>query len=401
MLAGAGPASFRTRSLRSFEVVLTTACNLSCSYCFENARTNSRLNWPTLRAALDLLLQSEKQEVSLTFYGGEPLLEFPLIERAICYVEAEKAPDKVLDFHIITNGLLLDRETVSFLARHKVETQISFDGTEAAQDLRAPGTFDRLDRLLVRLRETEIHFFNELCSVAITVSSHNVAHLAESFAYFLDRGVRTIAISPLVTHDPGWRPDLIEIAVEQIAAILQMSRLHHRRTGETPFVPFQTNNGDAPLENGRPAMCSAASPDELALGTDGRVHRCVMLVDSYQRIPDGPLTRRLEQLQLGDIRGPDLDRRLEAFPAAVAAAGIFADKRDKRSSYRKCDGCRYLHTCSICPVSICHIPGNEDPNRVADLPCALNLVVLAAREKFLGETRAEPGTGRASRSRRT
>ncbi len=383
------PAPSSTASLQSFEVVLTTACNLHCSYCFQTARRKSTLSWDNLRAALDLLLRSRQREVSLTFYGGEPLLELAQIKRAVRYIEVEKPPDKGIDLHLITNGLLLDRDMVGFLARHEVETQISFDGTEAAQNLRAPGTFDRLDRLLVRLRETEIHFFNELCSVAITVSSHNVAHLAESFAYFLDRGVRTIAISPLVTHDPGWRPDLIEIAVEQIAAILQMSRLHHRRTGETPFVAFQTNNGDAPLENGRPAMCSAASPDELALGTDGRVHRCVMLVDSYQRIPDGPLTRRLEQLQLGDIRGPDLDRRLEAFPAAVAAAGIFADKRDKRSSYRKCDGCRYLHTCSICPVSICHIPGNEDPNRVADLPCALNLVVLAAREKFFDETRAE------------
>jgi sulfatase maturation enzyme AslB (radical SAM superfamily) len=343
------------------------------------------MEWDTLRAALDLLMQSEQQEVSLTFYGGEPLLELPHIKKGVRYIEAKKPPGKDCKIHIITNGLLLNRTTVSFLARHEIGTQISFDGIEPAQELRAPGTFERLDSLLVRLRETEERFFNDLCSVAITVSSRNVGYLSDSFAYFLDRGLHTIAISPLVTHDQGWRPDLIGVLVEQIAAILLMSRYHRRRTGVTAFVPFQATTRDEPAASGGPAMCSAANPDELALGVDGRVHRCVMLIDSYQNIPAGPLTCGPEQLRLGDLGHPDLDRRLEAFPAAVKAAGIFTNKQDKHSSYRQCNGCRYLHQCSICPVSICHIPGNVDPKRVPDLPCALNLVVLAAREVFLGE----------------
>jgi sulfatase maturation enzyme AslB (radical SAM superfamily) len=362
-------------------VVLTTACNLSCAYCFQDVRSDRSMSWGVLRSALDLLLRSDHPKPELTFYGGEPLLELPLMVRAVEYIEAEGGGSVAVS--VITNGTLLDRGTRRFLARRKIATQISFDGIEPAQELRAPGTFGRLDRLLNDLHEAEGKNFSEHCSFAITLSSRNVAYLAQSFAYFLDRGARNVAISPLVTHDPGWQQDLIDTLVEQVAAVLQMSEQHYRHTGKVPFVPFQTNTRSAEKENGPPAMCGAEETDELAVDVDGRLFRCVMLVDSYQAFPKGAIQKNLERLQLGHFRDADLERRLEEYPEAVSAAGIFDNKQEKYSSYRKCGGCRFLNQCSICPVSICHIPGNTDTNRVPDLACAVNLVTLAARDRFL------------------
>lgn len=340
------------------------------------------MKWGTLRSALELVLRSEEREMSVNFYGGEPLLAFPLIKKAVEYMEAEKPAWKSTDLSITTNGVMLDGERVRFLARHGFETQISFDGIAEAQERRAKGTFDKLDHLLLELRESDERFFIESCSISITLSSENVSFLAKSFAYFLDRGVREVAVSPLVTHDPGWHPDLIDVLVEEVATVLSISLEHYGRTGEIPFVPFRTTNGDSPADTGPPAMCRVACTDELAIDVDGTISPCVMLIDSYQTFPDGVLSEGLERIRLGDLRAPDLDRRLDEHAAKVTAAGIFSNKRDKYSSYRKCDGCKYLHQCSICPVSICHVPGNSDPNRVPDLPCAVNLVLLAAQERF-------------------
>jgi radical SAM protein with 4Fe4S-binding SPASM domain len=133
-------------------------------------------------------------------------------------------------------------------------------------------------------------------------------------------------------------------------------------------------------------MCAAAGTAGLAVDVDGQVYGCVLFAESYQTIPDGMLRRCLEPMRLGDIRAQGLGTRLEAYPAAAAAAGIFTQKQDKRSSYRSCEGCRFLHACSVCPVSIGHIPGNSDPHRVPDLQCAFNLAVLTARERFLEAT---------------
>ena len=68
--------------------------------------------------------------------------------------------------------------------------QLSFDGVPAAQDLRGPGTFAVLDRLLDRLREDHPDFFSEKLSVALTLVPSTIPFLADSIEYFLRKGVQ-------------------------------------------------------------------------------------------------------------------------------------------------------------------------------------------------------------------
>lgn len=344
------------------------------------------MGWPVLRSALDLILDSDHPQPELTFYGGEPLLELPLIMRAVEHLETTSAAGRRIGVTVFTNGMLLDRGTARYLARHRIDTQISFDGVEAAQELRAPGTFGRLDRALVGLRGEFPDFFRNRCSVAITVSSRNLAHLAESFAYLADRGVREIAPAPVVTHDQGWRPRTLELLADQLEEISRLSIEYLRATGEVPFAPFQKNEVDESHEDRGSAMCGAVTARNPTIDVDGQVYGCVLFAESFQTIQDGLLKDSLTPLRLGDLRAPGFSRRFEGYSAAARAAEIFTDKQKKYSSYRRCEGCPYLHACSVCPVSIGHIPGNADPHRVPDLQCAFNLVVLTARERFLDAT---------------
>ena len=375
--------------MRSLEVVLTTACNLGCAYCFQDVRTDQSMSWRVLRPALDLLLRSEYPNPKLTFYGGEPMLELPLMIRAVEYLEAERETGGRVAVSVFTNGTLLDRGTRRFLVRHGVDTQISFDGVEAAQELRAPATFGRLDRTLSRLRDEHPDFLRDHCTVAITLSSRNLEHLAESFGYLVDRGVGEIVVSALVTHDPGWCPNTIEELAAQTEEILRVSIEHFRRTGEVPFAPFRPAEPGDPPADGPLTMCGAVAPNRPTVDVDGKVYGCVLFAESFQKIPDGMLRQCLEPMRLGDIRAPGIGKRLEAYPAAAEAAKIFTDKEEKHSSYRACRGCRFVNQCSVCPVSIGHIPGNTDPNRVPDLQCAFNLAVLAARDLFLQKSQSD------------
>jgi hypothetical protein len=68
---------------------------------------------------------------------------------------------------------------------------------------------------------------------------------------------------------------------------------------------------------------------------------------------------------------------------------IVNGKENKYSSYGTCAECRFLSSCSVCPTSIARIPGNRDPDRVPDFPCAFNLVALEARERFLRRARSQ------------
>lgn len=376
-------------SLRSLEAVVTTACNLSCSYCYQDRRDGRAMAWPVLSAVLDLLLASDHPQPRLTLHGGEPLLEVGLMRRATEYLGQRQGPDRRVELYTSTNGTLFDGDAIDFVVDNDVDTQISCDGVVAAQERRASGTFATIDGALRGLRARRPEFLRDRCSVSITLGSHNVDHLAESFDYFLETGVGEVAVSPLITHDAGWRPDDITVLADQVLAILASSLEIHRRTGEVPFSPFRLEPDPDPGQERAPgAMCRVACTDRLAVDVDGRLFGCVMLAESYQRLPCGSLGERLHSMRLGDLRAPELGSQLEHFPDAVRSVEIFDRKQDKRSSYGRCGDCRFVEVCSVCPVSILHIPGNTDPNRVPDLPCAVNLVLLTCLEGFLSATQA-------------
>ncbi|HET7292497.1 MAG TPA: radical SAM protein [Vicinamibacteria bacterium] len=364
------------------EVILTAGCNLRCAYCYQNDKKPRSMSWDTLRGALDLLLRSRSNPVEVLFLGGEPLLEFPLIRQGVAYLDEARPKGKRVRYSIVTNGLLLREEQVRFLARHRFSTQLSFDGVPAAQDLRGHGTFETLDRLLDRLRAEHPAFFARRLSVGMTLTAATITHLADSVAYFLKKGVPEVSLSPVMTHDPGWKNEMIAVLDTQFARLFDACLRHYRRTGQVPLELFRKEGGDDPHAPRGDALCGAPSGRNLAVDVDGRIHGCAVFAESYQRFTTPFLQERAESIRIGDYRDPAFPRRLEMYPQAARAAGIFHDKREKYSSYGRCAECRFLDRCGICPASIGHIPGNSDPRRVPDFPCAYNLVSHEYRERF-------------------
>ena len=107
--------------------------------------------WSALSTAIDVYAIAGRRRAFLSFLGGEPLLAFPLIARAVRRM-GRRFPERRPRFAMTTNGLLLTERRIAFLERHRFEVQISCDGVPSAQELRSPGTFARLDRLLDRMR---------------------------------------------------------------------------------------------------------------------------------------------------------------------------------------------------------------------------------------------------------
>jgi sulfatase maturation enzyme AslB (radical SAM superfamily) len=382
--------------IKTLEVLLTASCNLRCSYCYQNAKQNRRMEWDTLRTGLDVVLRSEPRDVSVLFIGGEPLLEMPLLRRAVAYVAEQRPADKVVEYTISTNGLLLDDDGVAFLAEHRFETQLSFDGVEAAQDERGRGTHAKLDALLDRIRRDHPTFWRRDFRTSITLHSGNLRHLADSVDYFIDKGLARIDIGTLITHDPGWTDACREELDRQFARIFERSVRHYRETGEVPVhVLRKTRERTEHQPQGR-GMCGVGSGTTIAVDVDGQVTGCMTFAESYQQFPSAFLDRRLGAMRMGDLRDPAFPRRLALYPEAVRAAEIFNGKHLKRSSYGECGECLYLAECGICPTSIGHIPLNNDPRRVPDHACAYNLVAFSYRDRFPRQpTDAEILAGRA------
>ena len=123
---------------------VTEACNLRCKYCvfsggYENNRQHSsgKMSLSTGKRAIDFYFErnsSSSRRFTVGFYGGEPLLRFPLIRKLIEYAKSLRAeqssPDRPLSFHLTTNATLLNDEIIDFFIENKVNTSISLDGPE-------------------------------------------------------------------------------------------------------------------------------------------------------------------------------------------------------------------------------------------------------------------------------
>lgn len=369
-------------AVSGLSIVLTAACNLRCVYCYQNAKRPGRMPWETIRTALELLRGARGPDVRLLFTGGEPLLEFDLLRRAVDHAESIRPPGLRVRYELVTNGTLLGDEHATFLAAHDFSVQIGFDGVPAAQNLRAQNTFGSLDALLDRLRATHPVFYRRGVSVAVTVVPRTLPHLADSVEYFLRKDLADVLIAPAITYQPDWRDEALAELEWQLARIHQMSLEWYRQTGTVPLRLLRKTEGRA-RHRARPlAMCPVADRRHLVVDVDGQVYGCVAFAESYQRFPTPFLQSRMERLRMGAVDAPDLAARLAAYQEAARSTDILAAKEEKYSTYGRCADCRYLKSCEVCPVSIGHQAGNEDPRQVPDFPCAFTRMALKYRARF-------------------
>jgi sulfatase maturation enzyme AslB (radical SAM superfamily) len=368
--------------IRALHIVLTAQCNLRCAYCFENNKSSKRMDWSVLQAALDFALRHGDTEIEFIFSGGEPLLEMPLIQRAIAYVERHRTPALNTRYSVLSNGTLLDDAALSFLARHDAEIQISFDGVAEAQDARSPGSFTSLDNCLDRVRASYPVYYRRQLSTASVVTPQSLSNLPRSVGYFLSKEVPKIQLAPDFTVVDGWRPADIDRMDRAFAEVYQLCRRHYDDTGEIPLRMFQTPLAEPPAETRGRSLCGIMRGEKPAVDTNGQVFGCGAVAVSFLELPAEPVSTCFEKIRLGHIEDPELPGRLADYRRITRPVGLFDNKQHNWSSYGRCCDCKHLFDCTVCPVSIGYVRDNEDMNRVPDFVCAYNLVSLNYRERF-------------------
>ncbi len=141
-------------------VLTTLQCNFACDYCFqgdhgEYNKFAEKMTQETARAVGDWIERELDRvrpgKLALMFFGGEPLLNLPVLydlaERMHDAAAARRLP---FSFTIITNGLLLTPEVVDRLLPFGLHgVKITLDGDRDTHNRMRPlrggqGTFDRI-----------------------------------------------------------------------------------------------------------------------------------------------------------------------------------------------------------------------------------------------------------------
>ena len=153
VMAGLVDATNARSSRFKATLVLTLDCNLACPYCYEEGFRGDFAMSPENSALFVEYVINEQigrgREVDLRFYGGEPLLNIPLLLQIAQPIgAAAAAKESKFSFSLVSNGTLLTRQVVESLLPFGLSSaQLTLDGPKDIHDEQRPfvsgsGSFD-------------------------------------------------------------------------------------------------------------------------------------------------------------------------------------------------------------------------------------------------------------------
>gem|GEM_PF-4382975 len=172
------------------QIQVTPFCNLSCLTCAvpEIRKDNKLMSSYFLKELFHKL--RNYGVLSLEWSGGEPMVrkDFQII--------SNYAFELGFNQNILTNGLMIGRESIDFLIRNFYQLQISMDGIGELYNIITgrPAWSSFLSSLDIALES----YLNSKLTIAVVVQEKNADDIYSLVEFCHQRGVRKIRISPQV-----------------------------------------------------------------------------------------------------------------------------------------------------------------------------------------------------------
>ena len=213
---------------RTCMLMVTHACNLNCSYCYEPYKKNVYMS---LDLAKEIILREAQfvkdsdqfDELEIDFMGGEPLMNFPLIKEIVEWLESGVIDVPWICF-ATTNGTLLTDEIKAWLREHKdfINLGASYDGNSQMQSVNRGTDKHNID----------LAFFHELWphqALHMTISKETLPTLAEGV---LDIQAKGYNVDAALAEGIDWTIDDALIYREQLC---MLKDAYLKNTALTPF----------------------------------------------------------------------------------------------------------------------------------------------------------------------
>jgi uncharacterized protein len=302
------------------------ACNLRCRYCYGGRKHSRPMSVATMQAAVDLALAKAKGWLSITFFGGEPLLRLPFMQATERYVaealRSSPSPVGLVRWLVDTNGTLIDDAVVDWLGGlPQTKLFVSLDGAADVHDLHRRDidgheSHARVVSGIGRLRERALAF-----DLVAVVTPETADAMGESLAFLSALGAEQVSFQ--IDYRSTWD----ERALGQLSSGLARAAdcmIELFRRGQSAIVrPFHAKilshiSGGLPC----PARCRLAA-QEIAVAPSGRIYPCAEMI------------------------GEDDDDRLSIghVDAGIDEARVLALQQTKSRVYEACASCALKTRC--------------------------------------------------------
>jgi len=191
---------------RQLSLMVTLECNYSCRDCFvynEDSNTHylgsKQMTKEIAQNALAQFYQIRKpfrERNLIRFFGGEPLINWPLIEYLVPIIAEEHPEDTII---LTTNGSLLTQKRAQFLTKFRVITHVSLNGTQEQNDVTRP---DKLGRSTFAMSKKAVELLLEAGSaphISVTLFNRESFYAIPEFISML-KAMRANSCIPLYLY---------------------------------------------------------------------------------------------------------------------------------------------------------------------------------------------------------
>lgn len=260
-------------------------CNMRCSYCFASGgdfgQKSQLMSKETARRAVDLLfrLSKDRKNLEIDFFGGEPLLNMPVVKDTIEYARsmAEKK-QKQVSFTLTTNGLNLGAEIRSYLKNEGISVILSLDGRPKVHDMvrRLPSGEGSFSSVFPNIQE--MVKLNPLSYYIRGTYTRANLDFSRDFAYLANLGFRHISLEPVIGGgELALKEDHLEVVAREYGQLVD-AILELRREGkQVDFFHFNLEQNRGPCLAKRITGCSAGV-EYLAVTPEGNIYPCHQFV---------------------------------------------------------------------------------------------------------------------------
>jgi uncharacterized protein len=263
-----------------YTLFLTQHCNLACDYCYVG-KTASRMSLEAARRIIDFAFRNTPpaEDIDIGFFGGEPLLEFALLEAVTESVEADSRYDPCrVKLSTVTNGTLLTPEIVRYLQQHKIALTISCDGPPAIHDkYRHFPDGEGTSGIVERGIRTALAILRHV-PVNAVYRPDTIEHLPEVIEYLSSLGVRQIYLNP--DFSANWTEQVVAV-VPRVYGDLAERYMDFYREGRPHFISVIDSKITVMLRGGyQPIERCRMGTGEFAFTPTGHVLPCERLAAS-------------------------------------------------------------------------------------------------------------------------
>ena len=287
---------------RSLSLIVTHRCNVNCSYCYEKTyeRDNGHMNINVAKDAISYYMERDDgyEKLSIEFFGGEPLLAFPLIKEIVEWFFSRSWKKKAF-FGIQTNGTLLTKEMKEWLIKYskKITVGFSIDGCKEAHDLNRNNSYDLLS--------SNIPFFKKYWPhqpAKVTFNDKTIPYIAESVIHLenLELNFNGGLVLEDIWGDDKKKKRLLEIYENQLALLLDFYENRPNLYPPSPLfakLPDYLGNPKSTIKQskGEWVRFCGAGHEMVAIDVNGIRYPCHRFLPlcTGKSLPDKPVNRQM------------------------------------------------------------------------------------------------------------